>query len=66
MILELRVIDGEDIVKISRDVVKHVYKVVPFRFMKVKHKTPLITKKQNKSAMSGAHFVPIGIPTIRW
>ena len=36
MFLKFRVIDGKYIVRISRDVVKHVYKVVPFRFVKVR------------------------------
>ena len=63
MFLKFRVIDGEYIVKISRGVVKHVYKVVLLQFVKVRHKIPLITNK-NKSAINGAQFVPIGIPTI--
>ena len=46
MFPKLRVIDGEYIVKISRGVVKHVYKVVPFRFVKIRHKIPLITKSK--------------------
>ena len=37
-----------------------------FRFVKVRHKVPLITIKKNKSAISGAQLVPIGIPTICW
>ena len=42
--LKFRVIDAEYIVKVSRGVVKHIYKVVPFRFVKIKLKIPLITK----------------------
>ena len=36
MFLKIRVIDGEYIVKISRGVVKQVYKVVLCRFVKVR------------------------------
>ena len=43
MFLKFRVTDGEYIVKISRGVVKQIYKVVPFRFVKVRYKIPLIT-----------------------
>ena len=42
--LKFRVIDGENIVKISRSIVKHIYEVKKtFRFVKVRHKVPLIT-----------------------
>ena len=41
--LKFRVIDGEYIVKISRGIIKHVYEVMTFRFLNVRHKVPLIT-----------------------
>ena len=41
--LKFRVIDGEYIVKISRGIIKHVYEVMTFRYLKVRHKVPLIT-----------------------
>ena len=44
----------------------YVYKVILFRFVKVRHNIPLMTKLKTNPAMSGAHFVPIGIPTICW
>ena len=53
MFLKFRIIDGEYIVQISRGVAKHVYKVILFRFVKVRHKIPLITKIK-KSATSWA------------
>ena len=43
MFHKFRVIDGEYIVKIPRGVVKHVYEVITFRFVKVGHKVPLTT-----------------------
>ena len=49
--------------KKSIGIVKHVYEVIPFRFVKRRHKTPLIIKK-NKSDRSEAQFVPKGNRTI--
>ena len=60
---QFTVVDDIYTVKISRGIIKHVYKVILLRFVKVRHKIPLITNK-NKFAMSGTQFVPIGIPTI--
>ena len=44
MFLKFRVIDGEYmyIVKISKSIVSHIYKVKLFRFVKVRHKINLI------------------------
>ena len=42
-ISKFRVIDGEYIVKISRGIIQHVNEVMTFRFVKVRHKVPLIT-----------------------
>ena len=39
--LKFRVIDGEYIVKISRVIIKHVYEVTTFRFVKFRHKVPM-------------------------
>ena len=44
LFLKFRVINGEYIVKISRVIVKLVFKDLLFRFVKVRHKIPLITK----------------------
>ena len=49
MFLKFRVIDGGYIVKISRSVVKLVYKVVAFRFVKVKPQSDIHC---NRSATS--------------
>ena len=38
MFLKYRVIDGENIVKISRGIVEHIYEVKTFRLLKVRHK----------------------------
>ena len=43
MFLKVRVIDRKNIVKISRGIVEHIYGVKTFRFVKVRHKVPLIT-----------------------
>ena len=43
MFLKFRVIDGENIVNISRAIVEHIYEVKKFRFVKVRNKVPLIT-----------------------
>ena len=43
MFLEFMVIDFEYIVKTSRCIVKHVFKVILYRFVKVRHKFSLIT-----------------------
>ena len=40
--LKFIVIDGEYIVNISTGIVKHVCKVILFRFVKVRYKIPLI------------------------
>ena len=60
MFLKFRVIDGEYIVKLSRGIVKHVYKVILFRFLRLDIKS-LSSQNKNKSAMSGAQVVPTGI-----
>ena len=45
---QFRVIDDEYkkmyIAKISRGIVKYVYKIILFRFVEVRYKIPLITK----------------------
>ena len=43
MFIELRVMDGEYIVNISRGIIKHVYEVMTFRLVKVRYKVPVIT-----------------------
>ena len=43
MFVKFRVIDGENIVKISRGIVEHIYEVKTFRLLKVRHKVPLVT-----------------------
>ena len=55
----------EYIVKISRGIVQHACKVIPFRFVKVGHTIPS-KKYNNKFPIIGTKFVPIGIPTICW
>ena len=45
MFLKIRVIDGEYILKISRGIVTHVYKIALLSCVKVRHRIPLIEKK---------------------
>ena len=53
MFLKFRVIDCENIVKISRGIVEHIYWIKTFRYMKVRYKVPLITIQYiNKSAIN--------------
>ena len=54
--LTFRVIDSEYIVKISRCIFKLVFEVMPYRFVKVRHKLPHNNIKIN----------PPWIPTICW
>ena len=39
MFLKFRGIGGEYIIKISREIVKHVYKAILFRFVNVRHES---------------------------
>ena len=43
---QIQVIDGEYIFQISKCIVEHVYGAIPLRFVKVRHKILLITKKK--------------------
>ena len=64
MFLKFRVIECEYIVKISRGVVKHVYKVLLFRFVKVRHKIPLITKYPREDAGGLSREYVLRIPSV--
>ena len=43
MFLKFRVINCEYIVNISKDIITHVYEVMMFRLVKIRHEVPLIT-----------------------
>ena len=54
MFLQFRVIDSEYIVKIAIGIVNHVYKVILFRFVKVRQK---LLSKQNKNKSAVLYIV---------
>ena len=56
MLRNFRVIDGEYIVKIWKDVVKHVYNVAPSRFVKVGHEIPLISNNSQSIKIKYSKF----------
>ena len=54
MCFKIRILDGEYIIKVSRGIVKHVYKVIPCRFLKVRQNSSHNYIKIYPSTANGA------------